>query len=146
MTDDKIVAYIVSPIQGRWAEHPKMAYSNLEIIVGVLKSQGFIEDHGEIESSHKFRFPFEKPNILELKNFFGDYEANALAKEVDLLYEDKSFFKTLACQSHYGEGYFIVRVVGDKNFRNKGRLDLHERLHTIKEMHKMEYQIIKEEK
>lgn len=144
MTDDKIVAYITSPVKGNWNEHPKLAHSNLEIIIDVLKHEGFINDYGKIITSREFGFPYDKPNILELKdNFFGNAELGVMAKEVEEVREDKSFFKKLIDDGHYGEGYFIVRVEGDKNFRNRFQLSLDGRLDAIKEMHGMGYIIVK---
>ncbi len=129
---DKEIAYLVTFIDGRHSEFPRLAKNKLEILCDVLNERGYVKSLTMSSSNY---FELGKPNILKLADFFDNPKnLNLITDELSVLNSNKEFAKRLFDESCYNEGYFVARLVGT-NYVNDYGHNLAFQLKGFKEMH-----------
>lgn len=128
------VGYIWKAVDGRWPQHPKIAEATLRILCDTLVKEGLIENFA-ITHQQEFSPHGELPNILELRQFFGNpADVNEAAHEVTELFRMK---RPSGSQGYY----YIARVVSSGKSDRHGN-SLEHILRCYEEMHDVNFLLI----
>ncbi len=143
---EKIVAYLASPVHGRWPHHGRLARYLLRLVCRELKRWGYIENFSTLHSGI-FRFPHDLPLVMHqsqvARNFFGPLDLQQIVAEWEILKKNHEFYHALGDATFHGEGYIITRLVGPYGYTNVGTpKDLPWYLREFADMHGLSFAIV----
>ena len=130
------ITYTATEIEGRWAEHPRIAKETLKAVIEEAILPLEIVKSYTITHSSEFPYPHEKPNPYKMKEFFKTDDIAKIVGEIELLYmslsekrntddvceslteirdKKRNNFASWYSNAHCGQGIWIARLVDPQN-------------------------------